>query len=172
MFDRQTLNELFDYTTFTWETYARTARSLPPDALARPVEGSGWPALRDVLFHVAAAWDGWLRDRLGLHDPLDASPERVTAWSDLDVHRQRTRGWLRRIIDETADGGLHDATQPMFEGTPAEMRVSAAEILAHILLHERGHHGDITTLLARLGATPPSIDYLTYVFFKQRKAGS
>ena len=44
-----------------------------------------------------------------------------------------------------------------------------ADILGHILLHERGHHGDVTTMLSQLGATPPNIDYLTYVFFRTRQ---
>jgi uncharacterized damage-inducible protein DinB len=114
------------------------------------------------------AWDEWLRDRLDLADPLNATPESVASWDDLQPHRQRTRGWLRRVIDETPDDRLHERAEPMLEGTPAEMRVTRAELLSHILLHERGHHGDVTTLLSRLGATPPGIDYLTYVFFRQR----
>jgi uncharacterized damage-inducible protein DinB len=170
VFSRETLRELFDFTTFTWETYGNSLRRLPSDAIARPVPGSDWPALRNVLFHAATSWDNWLRDRLGYDDPLDATSETVTSWDELKEHRERTRGWLRRVIDETPEDALQAVEQPMWQGTAAEMTVSVADILGHILLHERGHHGDVTTMLSQLGATPPSVDYLTYVFFKQRKA--
>ena len=169
MFTRETLQELFDFTTFTWETYGKTVRRLPSDALTRPVPGSDWPALRNVLFHTATAWDNWLRDRLGCDDPLDATSEAVASWDDLREHRDRTRGWLRRAIDETSEDELHAVVQPMWKGTAAEMTVSVADILGHILLHERGHHGDVTTMLSQLGATPPNIDYLTYLFFRTRQ---
>lgn len=168
--DRAALNELFDFSTFTWRTYGNAARTLPPGALARPVPGSGWPALRNALFHVALSWDGWLCEKLALDEPLDAVPEAVTTWDELDAHRVKARGWLRRVIDETSDEALAAKTDLFAAGTPAETMVSPGEILAHILLHERGHHGDITTLLAALGATPPSVDYLTYLFFARRKA--
>jgi len=171
MFSRETLQELFDFTTFTWKTYGNSVRRMAPDAIASPAPGSDWPALRNVLFHVATSWDNWLRDRLGYDEPLDATSEAVTSWDDLREHRERTRGWLRRVIDDTPEDELHARVQPMWQDTAAEMTVSVADILAHILLHERGHHGDVTTMLSQLGATPPNIDYLTYVFFKQRQSG-
>ena len=169
MFDRASLSGLYDYTTFTWEAYGRTVRGLPSSALAQPVPGSGWPALRNVLFHIAGGWDGWLRDRLGLDDLLDAQVEGIETWEQLQAMRQKTRGWLRRVLDETPDAEL-PAAVPL-EGSRVEMRASPADIIAHILLHERGHHGDVSTLLAALGAEPPSIDYLAYMFFQQRAAG-
>jgi uncharacterized damage-inducible protein DinB len=163
-FDRAALNELFDYTTFTWETYGRSLAALAPDAFTQPIPDSGWQTLAGLLFHIALGWDDWLRDRVGVDDPLDATPESITSWDDLRPHRERVRGWLRRVIDETSD---HDLPERSIErpGT----RVSVADILTHILLHERGHHGDVSTLLARLGATPPTSDYLVYVFFRNRR---
>ena len=165
MLDRAALEELYDYTSFTWQTYGNVVRGLPAGALTQPVEGSGWPALRDVLFHVAGGWDGWLRDQAGSTAPLDEGAESATSWEYLNGYRERVRGWMRRILDETSDIDLHRRNLPEFNGA---MMVTKAEILGHILLHERGHHGDITTLVSTLGGTPPPIDYLTYVFFKQR----
>jgi uncharacterized damage-inducible protein DinB len=63
--DRDTLRELFDYTTFTWASYGKSARSLPDEAFTQSVEGSGWPSLRDALFHIAGAWDGWIYEQSG-----------------------------------------------------------------------------------------------------------
>jgi uncharacterized damage-inducible protein DinB len=167
--DRPSLIDLYDYTTFTWAAYGRAVATLPQEKLAEPIPGSGWQSLRHLLFHIALAWDGWLVERLGLNEPLDATPEAITSWDDVGEHRQRARGWLRRVIAETPDEELSAPSLVFSAGTPTETRASVADVIAHILLHERGHHGDVTTLLHTLGATPPSVDYLVYLYFKQRR---
>ena len=128
--------------------------------------GSGWPSLREPLFHLTTAWDEWLREQLQLEG---SSPEAadITTWADLAALREQMRGFLRRIIDESDDDALA-APRPMWAGTPAETLTTNADIVAHILLHERGHHGDITTLLEAAGAQIPAMDYLVYTFFRDR----
>jgi uncharacterized damage-inducible protein DinB len=101
-FDRAALRELFDYTTFTWATYAKAAAKLPPEALTCEVEGSGWPALRNALFHIASAWDGWLVDFSGAAETVDEAYQPDT-WNQIEAYRQRMHPLLRRIIDETRD---------------------------------------------------------------------
>lgn len=167
-YSRAALRDLFDYTVFTWQSYARCLATLPPDVLSQPIPDAGWPALRDVFFHIALAWDGWLRDYLGIDDPLDATPESLSSWDDVQVHREKIRGWLRRLIDDTSEDDLHARTLTVGEG-PTAMPASVADVAMHLLLHERGHHGDVTTLLAQLGVPPPPTDYLVYRFFKQRR---
>jgi uncharacterized damage-inducible protein DinB len=167
-YSRAALRDLFDYTTFTWESYRKCVATLPPDALSVSVPGSGWTALRDVFFHIALAWDGWLRDRLGLSDALDATPESLSSWEDMQALRDKARGWLLRVIDETGDEELHARTLVLDQG-PVPMQASVADVVAHLLLHERGHHGDVTTLLAQLGAPAPPSDYLVHLFFRQRR---
>lgn len=169
--DRQTLAELFDYTTFTWTSYANAIRALPPDALTRPLDGSGWTDLRHALFHVAAGWDSWLRDRCADDNPLAEKPGDMTKWADIEAIRDRTRGWLHRVIDETPDADLNARTTSVLDRARTPMPASVADVLAHILLHERGHHGDVTTLLVRLGASPAGTDYLVYRWFASRPAG-
>ncbi|MEX2159647.1 MAG: DinB family protein [Dehalococcoidia bacterium] len=169
MYNRAALEDLFDYTTFTWESYGRSLKQLPPDALTRPIAGSGWSSLWEVLVHLAVAWDEWLRDRLGLDNALDVDAASLVSWDDIQAIRERTRGWLKRVLEETADEELHGRAALMFEGTAAEIRATAADILAHMLLHERGHHGDISTLLVQLGAMAPNVDYIVYLWFKQRR---
>ena len=170
MFNRDGLLALYDYTEFTWQTYANAIGQLPPEALRRPVEGSGWPSLDKALFHIAAGWDGWLRDRAGATDALPSDGDAHT-WDDIAAIRTRTRGWMRAVLGAATDGDLAAPTELMSPGTAAEWRATPGQVLAHILLHERGHHGDITTLIAALGGTPAASDYLVYRFFEQRKAG-
>ena len=169
MFDRPALEELFDYTDFTWAAYSRTLSTLPPDAFARPIEGSGWRSLRHALFHVALAWDNWAYEHAGLATPEEIIEQDIATLDDLQPHRERVRVLLRRALDGTNDASLADRTLPMWEDTPAAYDVSLADVLIHILLHERGHHGDISTLFSQLGAEPPNVDYLVYGWFKNRR---
>jgi uncharacterized damage-inducible protein DinB len=168
MFDRDALRELLDYTDFTWAAYGNAVRTLPAGALTRPVAGSGWPSLHLALFHIAAAWDGWICDRLGT--PLTTpQPADVASWDHIAGIRATLRPLLRHIVEETPDDALHAPTQTMSPATPAERVESIAGVAAHILLHERGHHGDVTTLLHAHGAQPPPVDYLVYAFFRSRR---
>jgi uncharacterized damage-inducible protein DinB len=164
--NRAALFELVDYTDFTWETYRKVTARLPDGDLTRAVEGSGWPALNNALFHIASAWDGWLRDQAGATDEIDEDAKPTTL-EEITEYRSRTRGWLKQVLGSLTDDDLQRRDEVGFsDGT----LVTKGEVLAHILLHERGHHGDVSTLLSALGVTPPPIDYMTYVFFKQRQS--
>jgi uncharacterized damage-inducible protein DinB len=168
--NREALNELFDYTTFTWESYGKALERLPADAFSRSLPGSGWESMRRLLFHLALGWDGWLRDELGLDDPLDATPESVASWEELQAHRSKVRGWMRQILDESDGRALSEPETAMRRENPASTPASRADILTHILLHERGHHGDVATALSALGVEAPMSDYMVYLFFKRRAA--
>ena len=39
------------------------------------------------------------------------------------------------------------------------LRYSRADILVHVLIHERQHHGDLNTLLYQHGIEPPVVEY-------------
>jgi uncharacterized damage-inducible protein DinB len=167
---RESLQDLIDYTTFTWAAYGRAVRALPADAFTSTVPGSGWPSLRHALFHLAGGWDEWLRDRAGADDPLDLVPESIASWDELQGHREKVRGWLQRVLDETSDDDLSARTFETGEGAAA-IKSSVGDILTHILMHERGHHGDISTILSQLGAGSPNIDYFVYLWFQQHARG-
>jgi uncharacterized damage-inducible protein DinB len=164
---------LFGYTTFTWAVYGRSLETLPAGAFTHPVEGSGWPSMRDALFHVAGAWDGWLAGYLKVNVTI-ANPADLTTWAQVDAYRNTMRGLLHRIIEETSDEEfdrpmlpLNRPAAPGVEG--GQLLASAAQVVAHLLLHERGHHGDISTLIHQLGGTPPPIDYLSFVRLKHEQ---
>jgi uncharacterized damage-inducible protein DinB len=163
-FDRAALRELFDYTTFTWSAYADAMRGVSQEDFARAVDGSGWPSLRQALFHIAAAWDGWICTQSGSGETIDES-YRPETWAELQAYRNRMRPLLLRIIDEMPDEQF-DAPLPGVAGGPGR---PPREVVAHILLHERGHHGDISTLLSALGVPPPKVDYLVFVFSRISK---
>jgi DinB superfamily len=108
--------------------------------VTKPAPGSGWPALRDALAHINWAYVRWLADPFAT---TDEPAERATSWDELDAIRRRVRDHARGYLYSLDDDKL---------STPREMNVdgrrllySPGEILVHVMLHERQHHGDLNT---------------------------
>jgi uncharacterized damage-inducible protein DinB len=166
VFDRKTLEELYDYTDFSWAMIARTCSALPEGTLAKAAPGAGWPALRDAFQHVLGAIDGWLHYTLELAPLINPPAEQLGAWSGIQAYREQVRATFRRVLDETPDEKLFEPfTRTYDEDGPETM--SLGDILANLLLHERGHHGDFNTLFWQLGIEQPGLDYRQYVYLKR-----
>jgi uncharacterized damage-inducible protein DinB len=152
--DRAAIEELLVFTDYTWREHERAIRPLGDEVLTQPAPGSGWPALRDALTHINWAYVRWLADSAGTRDgPVEGGK----AGDELEAYRLRVRGHARQYLDSLGDGELL---------TPREMDVdgetllySPADIFVHVMLHERQHHGDVSTLLYQLGVEPPIVEY-------------
>ena len=163
--DRAALDELFDYTGWAWDRIARTIDGLPPEAFGRPVAGSGWPALSDCIEHFTAAYDGWLNGDWALnlgpsHYPGDGegypgTPE-LKVWPAMKEYRKAVRAQCREALDSD-DGWLFTKGERDYGGGPEVW--SPGDVIANLLLHERGHHGDLNTLFHQLGVKSYIIDY-------------
>lgn len=164
-FDRAAIEELYAYTGAAWDIYAEKMRALPPELLTKPAPGSGWPALRDAFQHVVGAYDGWLNVDLGAGAPLDPAPDDVAAWERMEAYRAAVRGQFRRMLDDTPDDRLFGPFTKVYDEDGPET-LSIGDILANLLLHERGHHGDLSTLFYQHGLEPPFVDYRMYLFMK------
>ena len=157
--DRPAIQELFAYTDWAWRQYEATIRPLGNDALVKPVPGSGWPALRDALAHVNWAYDRWLADP---SRTSDISIEPVNSWADAEALRHRVRYRFRDYLGSLSDEEL---TTPRDMNIDGELISHApADILSLVLLHEREHHGDLNTLLYRLGVEPPQLSYRFFLY--------
>jgi uncharacterized damage-inducible protein DinB len=155
-FDRAAIDELYAFTDHTWRTYAVTIGALGSDALARPAPGSGWPTLRDAFGHMLLAYDDWTSDLTGT--PMRGlDVEAVRAWDDLESYREQVRGRFREYIDSLSDAEL--TTRRPMNVDDEMLSYSPADILANLLLHERGHHGDVNTLLYQHGVEAPMVEY-------------
>jgi uncharacterized damage-inducible protein DinB len=163
MLDRDALRELFDYTDFTWSVWSRALRGMPPEQFTQAVPGSGWPAMRNVLFHIAAAWDEFFVNRFA--GELEVIEVDDLTWPQLDAQRRKVRALMRRLLDESSDEELRTEVASSAGGVD----MTTGDLLTHLLLHDLRHHGDITTLLHQLDAQPTLSDYAVYLWFKQRE---
>jgi len=158
------LQELCDYTEAWREKLRQSYAALPPGGWARPVTAGGAPvghgSLRDTVVHVVHVEEDWMVvDIQGQDVDLEADiyvPER---FADVDgilargaEVRERFREWIPR-------------RQEPVHLPKRDFDTTVGDILMHVLLHEVAHHGDLTTILAALGAPE-----LNYYFVRHRMA--
>jgi uncharacterized damage-inducible protein DinB len=152
--DRAAIEALWSFTDYSWAAYERVIEPLGDEVLTQSAPGSGWPALRDALAHINWAYVRWLADPAGTSDER---VERVGSWDDLETYRRRVRDHARSYLDRLGDDELLTPREMNVDGET--MRYSPADVLVHVLLHERQHHGDLNTLLYQLGVEVPIVEY-------------
>ncbi len=158
--DRVALQDLYDFTGFAWRQVIDAITDAGGDgALTRPAPGSGWPALRDCLGHIVLAYQRWcsgLPERKTLAmDRFD--PGAIATLEEIEGHRSVARAEFQSFLDSLPDEELLKVQDFDIDGD--DVRYSYGELLTHLLLHERGHHGDVTTLFYQLGMEVPVIEY-------------
>lgn len=159
--NRDAISELFDYTGWAWERIARVIDQQPPDVYAKAVAGSGWPSIAACLTHSVSAYDGWINTDWGQIQAGDMSypaewPEPVNDWNQMRAYYLRVRESFRRALN-VPDEVLYEKRLYNLESIPEQM--SRADILANLVIHERGHHGDLNTLFHQLGIRSYFIDF-------------
>jgi uncharacterized damage-inducible protein DinB len=147
--DKTALEDLFAYTGWAWD---QIRASVPDDkTLVAVAHGSGWPTLRNCLAHMVLAYDRWVPAIVDLKSrPLpDLAPDDFLTWPQINSHRRRTRDGLQSHLEAWTDADLNEVQEVDVDEEP--VRYTRGELITHLLLHERGHHGDVTTLFWQLG---------------------
>ena len=111
-----------------------------------------------------AAHDRWVPAVLELKTGTmpELGPNDFVEWRQLDAERQRVRATLRERLETWSDDALAQVHDVDVDGEL--VRYSRGELVAHLLLHERGHHGDVTTLFWQLGMEADvAIEYRFYL---------
>jgi uncharacterized damage-inducible protein DinB len=116
--------------------------------------------LRDCLSHIALAYDRWLPaiSELKARDLSGISDDEFATVEDVDARRRAHRDNLVQMLAAWSDDELAARREVDVDGDV--MSYSRGELVAHLLLHERGHHGDVTTLFWQLGlSTETALEY-------------
>lgn len=160
--DRETIDELLAYTDYSWARHARVMEGLSDEQFTTPIPGSGWPAPREAFMHVVGAYDGWLNSRWGLSGAGEAEYEerqKMTSWEEMADYRAKTRTDFRRAleVDDETLFGKRERESPFGVAI-----LSPADVLTNLLMHERGHHGDISTLFYQMGVKGYIVDWIAF----------
>src|SRR5690349_9356316 len=101
--DRPALDNLLDYTGWTWEKIGAVLAPLGPEIITREMPSSPWPALWDCLRHISFGYAVWAERLDGRPaEELDSTPP---DWEALDDYHKRAHSRLRAYLD-----GIDDVT--------------------------------------------------------------
>jgi len=167
---RDAITELFDYTGWAWERFERVIDGLPEGIYATPVAGSGWPSIAACMTHFVRAYDGWINGDWALDRGEISYPGKwpgpVNSWGDMKAYHERCRESFHGVLALPDDAFYAKKTYPGDSGDPPE-DMSPADIVANLVVHERGHHGDLNTLFHQLGVRSFIVDFR---YFTTRRA--
>lgn len=161
--ERACIAELLDYVDWAWERIERTIDDLPPRTFGEAVGGSGWPSLAACCFHATSAYDGWIHGEwaLGNGEYIATTDEPITAFDDFKEYRRLCMDAARGVLDLDDDAFYGRQRFEIEPGVIEEM--SPADVLSNLVLHERGHHGDVNTIFHQLGVRSYIIDYRYFI---------
>ena len=78
---------------------------------------------------------------------------RQATWDYIDSCHATSGERARAYLSSLSDAELHADRDFDIDGQT--LAYAPAELLGNLVIHERGHHGDINTLFYQLGLQPP-----------------
>jgi len=145
--NRDAIQKLYAHLDFVWPQIVNIVSESGPDTLSKPATNSGWPNLRNCLAHFIFAYDRWYAFMADTSQT--GVSETVQTLTEIDQARASFRSKIDALLESFSDEELQEIRTFDIDGE--KMPYSYGELLAHVALHERGHHGDVTTLFSQLG---------------------
>ena len=166
--------ETYDYLVRARRDSWATLERVPDEVLSRPLlDGAKFHCIKDLVFHVAATEDFWIREEILREQPVRQT---IPALKDtrggpvfagfplrtlLDYWRvveQSTLTYLAALTDDELKRIVivHDAP---------EERYTVDGLLWHVMIHEMRHTAQIVVLLRTQGIEPPWLDLKNYLPF-------
>jgi len=165
------LYTLFEYSARYRARLTDSLKSIPPDAFTREHTAIGHGSLRETLLHCVGVEDEWVTvDAQKREMEWDQYlPERYPTPNSIfekwDEVRQRTLDFAAAL----GPIGLEEKVE-ITDGVVSRGWFSIEDILIHVLLHEIGHRGDVTTLMSAIGVPVPGFDHISLLRW-QRNGG-
>jgi len=165
--DRKAITEIFDYDEWAWDQVLDRVAAMGDELLTKPAPGSGWPALSNCLSHMIVGYQVWLETIDGKPRVQGDAMAAVESWSELAALAKRVRERFRGKLTALNDEELHSDIEVMVYGE--RLKYTPVELLGNLVLHERGHHGDVNTLLYQLDL--PELGVPDYRWLVNEKRG-
>lgn len=156
MFTKEGLLAFHGWTQVCYGTLFAHAALLPPEAFVRPLDGFGFPTVREQLLHIAICEDFWVTiakgsefsqwDFSSLQDPSSI----LAAYQPVAT---RTREWISGLAEAEL---LRPRRVTFSKGNSA--LVAPAPMLHHVLTHGFHHKGQVVAMCRLLGYPAPETD--------------
>lgn len=156
------LHTLFDYSARYRARLRDTLKDVSPDAFTREFPSIGHGSLRETLLHCVGVEEEWVTvdaqkremDWEQYQSGLYPTPDSVFARWD------RVRRQTLEFVSALGPSGLARNVE-ITDGEVSRGWFSIEDILLHVLLHEIGHRGDVTTLMSASGVPVPGFDHIS-----------
>ena len=147
-------------------------QSLPDEFVSRTLlPGDRFHSIKDIVHHIAAVEDGWIREDILRQEPLRASNLTLKDLPDGPIYGcvplETLLNFARDVEKSTLAylAVLNDAElrRTMTPHDAPDEHYTVDGILWHVLIHEIRHTAQITTLLRQQDIKPPYLDLLNYL---------
>jgi uncharacterized damage-inducible protein DinB len=166
------ISETYDYLVRARRNLWAGLQAIPDEVLSRPLlNGNKFHCIKDLMFHVVATEDFWIREEILREQPLKQT---IPALKDtpggpvfagfvletlLDYWRvveQSTLTYLPTLTDDELKRIVTVRDRP-------GKRYTVDGLLWNVMIHEARHVAQISVLLRTQGIAPPFLDLLKYL---------
>jgi len=152
------IKKLLEYNETTRHKYFETFTKLPWRELTKNREAS-FHSMKNIFAHILGAIDYWLDI---LQNQNQRSKKNYNEYKTLqqvktymDHVEERTHTYLKSLSNEKLQ-----ETYPVKDDNGRTRKVTAEDILIHVVEEEIHHRGELNALLWQMGIDPPPMGYL------------
>jgi uncharacterized damage-inducible protein DinB len=155
------IRNLYAYNLWAMDHQLSVIRQLSEEQFNRDLGGS-FPSIRQTLLHIVGSEELWIARLLEGKSPAQMlADEDYPALEDIERQLGATRYKWKNYLAGLADDKLADPF--VYRNLRGEqISLPLWQILHHIANHATYHRGQITSMLRRVGVTPPGIDAVVY----------
>lgn len=161
MIPLDTLNELFDFNYWARDRQLHACSALSEAEFLRPL-GSSFSSLRDTLAHLMGVEWLWLERWQGRDPRSLPAPEEFPNIAAITERWQAVERDMRQYLSGLTEAALA-APLSYVNMKGEEWTYPLWRVQIHLLMHQGGHRGQVTTMLRQLGVEPPAVDYLVAI---------
>lgn len=155
----------YDYNKWANTHIFDTAAQLSQEQLDAPGD-AGHGSIRNTLFHMLNAQQGWFLWFDGSMDPASAMRNRneIADFPDLASLREfwlAVEGQTSACLNPMKDS---DAERMMVTGDPDDPPIPLWKFMLHVANHGTQHRSEVAAMLTAHGYSPGDIDVVDYIF--------
>jgi uncharacterized damage-inducible protein DinB len=156
MFTAEGLLAFHGWTQTCYRVLFEHAAKLTPTAFTRPLDGFGFPTVREQLLHIATCENFWVTRAAGweyVKWDYDSFGDADAIWAAYQPVAARTREWISSLTPE-------ELLTPRTLLLPGDYsaQVAPAPMLHHVLTHGFHHKGQVVAMCRLLGYPAPETD--------------
>ena|SRR6185369_14917038 len=164
------IRDLYEFNAWANSQILTALRPLTNEEFRRDF-GMSFGSVQGTAIHIVGGESIWL-DRF-INGKFQDFVERMKAdWNAEKIPDTATLEGRWEVLDRKWRDFLRSLTEERLQ-SPVMTRggeIPLSKCLQHILNHSTYHRGQVVSLLRQLGRTPPSTDYLLFVFAQKKQA--